>query len=36
VTTDKAAAYPVALCAVLPGVEHETGKMLQQAIERDQ
>lgn len=36
VTTDKAAAYPPALTAVLPEVEHETGKMLQQTIERDQ
>ena len=36
VTTDKAAAYPPALVAVLPGVAHETEKILQQAIERDQ
>ena len=36
VTTDKAAAYPPALAAILPEVDHETGKMLQQAIERDQ
>jgi transposase-like protein len=36
VTTGKAAAYPIALTAVLPGVEHATGKLLQQAIERDQ
>lgn len=35
VTTDCAAAYPPALAAVLPGVLHETGKMLQQRIERD-
>jgi len=35
VTTDRAAAYPPALVAVLPGVLHETGKMLQQRIERD-
>jgi len=36
VTTDRATAYPPALAAVLPEVEHETGKILQQAIERDQ
>ena len=36
VTTDKAAAYPPALADVLPEVEHERGKMLQQAMERDQ
>ena len=35
VTTDCAAAYPPALATVLPGVQHETGKMLQQRIERD-
>jgi transposase-like protein len=35
VTTDSAAAYPPALAAVLPGVLHETGKMVQQRIERD-
>ncbi len=35
VTTDGAAAYPPALAAVLPGVLHETGKLLQQRIERD-
>jgi transposase, IS6 family len=35
VTTDKAAAYPSALAAVLPGVEHLAGKAEQQAIERD-
>jgi len=35
VTTDYAAAYPPALVAVLPGVLHETGKMLQQRLERD-
>jgi transposase, IS6 family len=35
VTTDKAAAYPPALAAVLPEVEHITGKAVQQRIERD-
>ena len=30
-----AAAYPPALAAVLPGVLHETGKAVQQRIERD-
>ena len=35
VTTDGAAAYPPALAAVLPGVLHETGKAVQQRIERD-
>jgi IS6 family transposase len=35
VTTDCAAAYPPALAAVLPGVLHETGKAVQQRIERD-
>ncbi len=35
VTTDKAAAYPPALAAVLPEVEHLTGKAVQQRIERD-
>jgi len=35
VTTDCAAAYPPALDAVLPGVLHETGKAVQQRIERD-
>jgi len=35
VTTDKAAAYPPALAAVLPKVEHVTGKAVQQRIERD-
>jgi transposase-like protein len=35
VTTDKAAAYPPALAAVLPEVEHLTGKAEQQRIERD-
>ena len=35
VTTDKAAIYPPALAAVLPGVEHVAGKAAQQRIERD-
>jgi len=35
VTTDKAAAYPPALGAVVPEVEHITGKAEQQGIERD-
>ena len=35
VTTDCAATYPPALAAVLPGVLHETGKLLQQRIARD-
>jgi transposase-like protein len=35
VTTAGAAAYPPALAAVLPGVLHETGKAVQQRIERD-
>ncbi len=35
VTTDAAAAYPPALAAVLPDVLHETGKAVQQRIERD-
>jgi transposase-like protein len=35
VTTDCAAAYPTALAAVLPGAVHETGKAIQQRIERD-
>jgi transposase, IS6 family len=35
VTTDKAAAYPPALRAVLPEAEHVAGKAEQQAIERD-
>jgi len=35
VTTDKAAAYPPALGAVVPEAEHVTGKMEQQGIERD-
>ena len=34
-TTNDAAAYPPVLAAVLPGVLHETGKPLQQPIERD-
>ncbi len=35
VTTDCAAAYPPALSAVIPGALHETGKAVQQRIERD-
>jgi transposase-like protein len=35
VTTDKAAAYPPALEAILPEAEHVTGKWEQQGIERD-
>jgi IS6 family transposase len=35
VTTDCAATYPPALAAGLPEALHETGKMLQQRIERD-
>ncbi len=35
VTTDCAATYPPALAAVLPEVPHETGKLIQQRIERD-
>ena len=35
VTTDKAPTYPPALQAVVPDAEHVTGKMEQQAIERD-
>jgi len=35
VTTDGAAAYPPALAAALPPVLHETGKAVQQRIERD-
>ncbi len=35
VTTDGAATYPASLAAVLPGVLHETGKRIQQRIERD-
>lgn len=35
VTTDGAAAYPPALAAALPPVAHETGKVVQQRIERD-
>jgi putative transposase len=34
-TTDKAPIYPPAFAAVLPEVEHVTGKMEQQRIERD-
>ena len=35
VTTDHAAAYPPALSDVLPAAMHETGKRVQQRIERD-
>jgi IS6 family transposase len=35
VTTDGAAAYPPALATALPPVLHETGKRVQQRIERD-
>jgi len=35
VTTDKAAAYPPALRAVVPEAEHVTDKAAQQEIERD-
>jgi IS6 family transposase len=35
VTTDCAATYPPALAAVLPEALHETGKAIQQQIERD-
>ena len=35
VTTDGAAAYPSAFAAALPPVAHETGKVVQQRIERD-
>jgi len=35
VTTDAAAAYPTALAAALPPVAQETGKAVQQQIERD-
>ena len=35
VTTDRAATYPPALAAVLPSALHETGKAVQQRIERD-
>jgi len=34
-TTDKAAIYPPALATVLPEVDHVTGTMEQQRIERD-
>jgi transposase-like protein len=36
VTTDRATCYPPALERVLPEVEHVTGKVVQQRIERDQ
>ena len=35
VTIDGAAAYPLPLAAALPSVAHETGKRVQQRIERD-
>lgn len=35
VTTDGAASYPPTLAVALPGGEHETGKSVQQRIERD-
>jgi transposase-like protein len=35
VTTDMCRRLPAALAAVLPGALHETGKRLQQRIERD-
>ncbi len=35
VTSDGAATYPPALAAALPPVVHETGKLIQQRIERD-
>jgi IS6 family transposase len=35
VATDGAATYPPALAAALPPVAHETGKLVQQRIERD-
>jgi transposase-like protein len=35
VTTDRAAAYPPALADVVPGADHETGKLVQQRFERD-
>jgi transposase, IS6 family len=35
VTTDKAGCYPPALAAVPPEVEHGTGKLVQQRLERD-
>jgi IS6 family transposase len=35
VATDGAAAYPPALAVVLPGILHETGKLVQQRVERD-
>ena len=34
-TTDRAAIYPPAFTRVLPSIEHSTGKMIQQRIERD-
>jgi transposase-like protein len=35
VTTDRAPIYPPAFARVLPDIEHRTGKMVQQRIERD-
>jgi transposase-like protein len=35
VTTDRAATYPPALAEALPAAEHQTGKLVQQRIERD-
>ena len=35
VSTDQAAAYPPALAEVVPDVEHETGTLVQQRVERD-
>jgi transposase-like protein len=35
VASDDAAAYPPTLAAILPGAAHETGKAIQQRIERD-
>jgi transposase, IS6 family len=34
-TTDRAPIYPPAFARVLPDIEHSTGKMIQQRIERD-
>jgi transposase, IS6 family len=35
ITTDRAPIYPPAFARVLPNIEHRTGKMIQQRIERD-
>ena len=35
VTTDRAPIYPPAFTRVLPNIEHNSGKMIQQRIERD-